>query len=265
MTTAARTYDESSARFYTMDGMPFFEVLKADGTGVRNPDIRDARKLGLLPSVTSILKTLDKPELNSWKTEQAILAVLSSPRKEGESLDDFVHRVLHVEKVQDQEARKARELGSDIHDAIQKAITGQPYPAHLLEYVAPVVAWQRSVGNVVWTEKVLVGDGYAGKADALLENETLNLLVLPDFKSTSKLPKKSYPEHRLQTAAYAATLGNTNGRRVITANVYISTKEPGQYVVHTQDDWADTFVNGFEPLLQLWQWMNGMIPAEVKE
>lgn len=254
MSTAARITNGKSARFYLRDGTPFFEVPYKDPTkGSRPATLADARKVGALPSVTSLLRLLDKPELNAWIQEQACLAVLTTPRKDGEGLDDFVHRVLHVERVQDEQAAKARQLGSDIHEALQLALTDQPWPQKLAAYVRPVLKWRMEVGKVVWTEKVLVGDGYAGRADALLDNESLNVLSLVDFKSCAKLPKESWPEHKIQTAAYAATL---TGKRVLTTNVYISTANPGQFAVYSQSDWAETYVNVFEHLVKLWKGLN---------
>lgn len=260
MSTNARIRTVDSCHWYTMKGEPCFEIPKADGSGMKSPNITDARKLRLLPSVTNVLRILNRPELESWKTEQAVLAVLSSPRRDGEELDSFVHRILQEERVQDQEAAKARELGSRIHDAIELGLSRKDWDHDLDPYVVPVMKWQLGVGTVCWSEKILVGDGYAGRADALLENETLNVMSLVDFKTTGKLPKESYLEHRLQTAAYAATLGNTNHRRVITTNVYISTKEPGRLEVYSQDDWGETYVNGFEMLLHYWQWANRCYP-----
>lgn len=257
MTTTARTFTEGSSHWYYTDGRPCYELPKADGKGMKSPTLADARKLGLVPSVTTILQTLAKPALQSWLIEQAVLAVLTSPRQPGEPDDAFVKRILQVERVQDQEAAKARDVGTQIHDAIEKAFSGQEWDKSLDAFVAPVLAWQQATGQVVWTEKILVGNGYAGRADALLQGKGM---MLVDFKTTSKLPEKdSWLEHKLQTAAYASSIGQTDGP-VITGNVYISTKEPGQFRVFTQDDWTTTYQKGFLPLLQFWQWSNRYTP-----
>lgn len=257
MTTAARVFTEGNAHWYYPNGEPCYELPKKDG-GVKSPTLADAKKLGLKPGVTKIIGLLDKPALNDWKVEQACLAILTSTQKPEEALDAFVHRVLHEERVQDEEAKKARDVGTQIHDAIDKAINGEPYDTSLEAFVKPVLDWRTATGRVVWTEKHLIGDGYGGRGDVLLENETLNYLLLVDFKTTSKLPEKaSWLEHRLQTAAYAATVGNTGDRRIITGNVYISTKKPGDIAVFTQDDWQQTYACGFLPLLEFWQWSTG--------
>lgn len=77
---------ESASHWYFPDGSPLHEVERADGKGTRPTNLRDARKLGLYPSVTNILSVLAKPGLNAWKQEQAILAALTLPRRSGESL-----------------------------------------------------------------------------------------------------------------------------------------------------------------------------------
>ena len=70
------------------DGVPLHTVLSAKGEP-RPTTLRDARKLGLLPSVTNILSILSKPELTSWLQEQAVMAALTLPRIAGETEDAF--------------------------------------------------------------------------------------------------------------------------------------------------------------------------------
>ena len=80
---------ESASHWYFPDGTPIHEVPRADGKGTRPTSLRDARKLGLFPSVTNVLGVIAKPALDAWKQEQAILAALTLPRNEGEPLDEF--------------------------------------------------------------------------------------------------------------------------------------------------------------------------------
>lgn len=263
MTTVARTYTEASSHWYTPEGQAFYEITKKDGSGMRAPTIADARKLGLLPSVTKIIGILDKPELNNWKLEQGILAVLSTPKKEGESLDAFVHRVLHEEKVHEEEAKRAREVGSQVHEAIDNALSGREWDHGLSHYVEPVIEWvENTGGKIIWTEKILVASNYAGKADLFLNLPKLKTRYLTDFKTCSRLPDKdSYIEHRLQTAAYAATIPDHES--ILTANIYICTKGKPEIKVFVQDDWKYTHVYGFLPLLQYWQFANKYSPPIV--
>lgn len=58
---------ESASHWYFPDGTPLHEVPRADGKGQRPTSLRDARKLGLFPSVTNVLSILAKPGLDAWK------------------------------------------------------------------------------------------------------------------------------------------------------------------------------------------------------
>ena len=51
-----------SGHWYDRDGRPAYEQATKAG-GVRATDLRDARKLGLLPSVTTVLSVVDKAAL----------------------------------------------------------------------------------------------------------------------------------------------------------------------------------------------------------
>lgn len=265
MNTIARPTIDARAHWYYPDGKPCFEVI-AKGTGKSRPTtLRDARELGLLPSVTTLLKLLRKPELESWIVEQACLSVLTTPRGEGEELDAFVKRVLHEERHQDQERDAAADLGARIHRLLAGGqLTNEnqdlwPYCGPVLDYL--------SNRKVVASEQIVVGKGYAGTVDLMTVHQEYNSVVekdlrlegyldLWDFKSTKKLPDKSYPEHRLQLAAYAQAIeaGEQEYSVCDTYNVYISTTKPGQFKVYKNPRWSFDFDNGFSPLLEYWTW-----------
>lgn len=282
MTTAARPTIDRACHWYSRTGEPVFEVPCKSRPGETRPaDLRDARKLGLLPSVTTLLKLLHKPDLQSWIVEQACLAVLTSPRSDGEELDAFVRRVLQDEKHQDQERDAAADLGKRIHAALAHMLTGLvdespgtkvlTWNEHetVAEYIRPVLAFLLD-RKVIACEQVVVGRGYAGTVDLetarqeqvkALEGMTIrlcdNYVDLWDFKSCKRIPDKSYPEHRLQLAAYAEAIEQgASGTCVCdTYNVYISTTEPGQFKVIRNPNWVRDFADGFSPILQYWQWL----------
>lgn len=249
-----------SSHWYYPSGEPCYELSKKSGNGTKQPTLADARELGLIPGVTTILKILHKPALQDWLIAQAVKAVMDTPRLEGESNDAFVERVLVKDRVQDKEAATAADLGTEIHAAIEDAIQGKRYPKKLAPYVVPVMDRLAQMGQVVKSEFIVVGNGYAGRADALLDNGSI--LCLPDFKTTRTMPKKqSWTEHRLQTAFYAATLGNVADRHIITGNIYISTVNPGEVTVCLQEEWQVTYEKGCKPLLDLWQYVNNYKPV----
>ena len=250
---------KSGGHYYTITGESFHFIEKKDGSGLRPTTLADARKLNLLPSVTTIDKILDKPQLTAWKIDNALTAAITTPRLPNETDDDFKARVLAVDVESISDA--AKQLGTDVHDAIEKALTAQPYNEALTPYVKPVVETVAQFGAVVWAEKTVVGEGYAGRGDLLMEND--EWLTFLDFKTTGAktLPKKSYDEHKRQLAAYAATLGNTGNKRIRTANIYISTTRPGEVSVCINDEWQEDFAT-FKMIVALWQRLNNFTPKQ---
>lgn len=91
-----KLFNPDNAHWYKRDGEPLHSVLSGRGEP-RPTTLRDARKLGLLPSVTNILGVINKPELVEWKMTQAVLAALTLPRLEGEGEDAFARRVVDDE------------------------------------------------------------------------------------------------------------------------------------------------------------------------
>jgi len=115
-----KTYLKESGHWYTRNGEPMYTVQGAKGQQ-RNTTLRDARKLDLIPSVTTILNVAAKPGLEAWKQQQILLAALTLPKHEGESIDAYAERVIQDSK---QQAQDARDLGTDIHAKVQNAFEG---------------------------------------------------------------------------------------------------------------------------------------------
>lgn len=266
--TAARPTIERNGHWYDTNGVPCFRVPRANGVGDRATTLADARKLNLLPSTTNILRILEKPALTAWKIEQAALALITSPRNPGEADDAFVQRIIHEEKQQDQESQIARDKGTAIHEAMAKLFTGQECDPELLPWINPAFTAVASYGQVAFTERAVVGQGYAGTAD--LGQNCTHEWRLWDFKTTKNLPKNgAYPEHRLQLASYAEPLARLlaqagDNKPIIVGNVYISTVEPGAFVICEHEDWPATYQWGWAPLVIHWQWANNYIPEQIR-
>lgn len=265
MTTAANVRSPEGGHWYYPDGTPCYEIAKKDGSGMRSTTLADARKLNLLPSVTTILKILHKEGLVNWRIEQSCLAVLTTPRPAEEPLDAFVERVLKTERVQDQEMEAARNLGTDMHNGLEALFAGEQISDELRPWIEP--AYQFLKGFREWkeilTETILVGSGCAGKADFIGTEDAVDWIV--DFKTTKKVPdpkKGSWQEHQLQLSAYANMrwFDIEEARAVHTANLYISTTDCGKFVWIENPPWAPTFDLGFEPILKHWQWANNYRP-----
>ena len=84
---------ERAGHWYTKEGQPCFQVPKKNGQGTKDTTLREARELGLLPSVTGILKVINKPELEAWKQSQLVAAALTLPRQR-EELEEWLRRWL---------------------------------------------------------------------------------------------------------------------------------------------------------------------------
>ncbi len=249
--------------WYTKDGEPRHFTPKANGGGMRNTTLADARKLGLLPGVTEILNVLAKPGLERWKTQQAIMAVVTAPDVPGEGLDAKIERVLYTENQAGEESAKARDRGTELHAALDNLFQGREIPAELEPWVLPAYKHIKSMGGTIKaTEQVLVGDGYAGRCDMILgfmlphEHD-----VVVDFKTAKTLPTKgSWDEHRMQLAAYARAWHKDHGHTLVdTANLYISTVEPGKFAWFDNGDLNEDYF-AFISCVRLWQHFNNYKP-----
>lgn len=250
------------SHYYTKSGEPMHFVPKKDGSGTRPTTIADARKLGLVPSVTTILKVLDRPALLEWKIKQAVYAVTTAPDRPGEGLDAKISRILDDSREQDQEAAQARDLGTRIHDGLEMLFTGSGTPSDdMMPWIAPAYEELASRGKLVAAERVLVGPGYAGRTDLIMDCGPERWVW--DYKSTKTLPTKgAWQDHKLQGAAYANVVYGEIFQdplaKVRTGNVYISTVEKGKFVVCENEDWYSTYREGFRPLLDYWYWSTGL-------
>ncbi len=260
--TTGRTFKTS--HWYTPDGKPAHQQAARDGRGQRPTRIADAVRLGLLPSVTSILSIFDKPGLNNWKVSQAVLAAGNTPRQQDESIEYWSQRVMDTafKQVED-----AADLGSQIHAALEAAMAGDPYDDALRVHVAPVLAWKDKTGiEIVEREKVLVNaaEGYAGCADVLFRWGQRGIGVL-DYKTRKTRPGEQvtpYDGQGMQLAAYAAAhYGEQELPRVLAANIFISTTEPGRMEVCKHED-IPALYEAFKHACALWRHIKGYDPRK---
>lgn len=250
---------ESGHWYDPKTGEPKHFIACSTRPGQRPSTITDARKHGWVPSVTSVLRALARPQLTDWLIRNAVTAAVTTPRQEGEGLDAFVDRVL-ARDAQD-ESTKAKDMGSEIHGAIEEAIAGRLVAPVYKPYVDAALEAMKPLGGVVCSEKVLVHPlGFAGRTDAILQGQNISVL---DFKTSKKLPTKAaYPEALLQVAAYAASLGNTGEQRIQTAVLYISTVEPGKVALFTQQEWTEDW-SVFQSVFRCWCYLNSYQPKAV--
>ena len=154
--------------YYTKSGEPMHYIIGANGKE-RGTTLRDARKLGLLPSVTAIIDVLDKPGLNNWFQNKIMYACLTVPRPEGISDSEFIKI---VRQDASQEAEEAKLRGNVIHNCIEdmwNEKTGEE-----MDYEPDVMAIASSAIADICNycgesdfipEKTVAGDGYGGAID----------------------------------------------------------------------------------------------------
>ena len=264
---------EQSSHWYTKDGKPAYGA-----------NMTQARKDGLLPSVTSILQVIAKPGLDAWKMNELISVAAECPRGCGESVEDWGR---HVHTLSQEKSRVARDNGTLLHDAIEDYIKGKPYyvPGELrlsFDNAREVIDSHLSMQSCS-TEATAINEdyGYGGRVD-FRGFQTDGISTIVDFKTQFVRGKPSvYSTHRYQLAAYAkCRIYNDEGHREFLeldletyytlANIIISTNpdNPGAWwepmgSVPVRKGWSpkawDTYDGawaGFDSALRLWKLEN---------
>jgi hypothetical protein len=244
-----------STHWYTESGIPAYTVKAKDGSD-RPTTLRDARKLNLYPSVTTVIRCAAAPALEKWKRDQVLMAALTLPRLADEPEAAWLRR---VETDSGEQARKAAERGTAIHAAIQGHYEGNPpdeaYWPHVKGCAGKLI---EHFGERQWlVEKSFAHPmGYGGKTDIHCDAYVL------DFKSKEfgpdKLPE-TYDEHAMQLAAYRHGLNVPSARCGI---AYVSVSVPGLvHIVMLSEDELQSGWAMFSALLAYWQAKNGYRPT----
>jgi hypothetical protein len=197
--TITASHSSDAGHWYDSDGNPAYTIIGKNGVE-RNTTLRDARKLSLVPSVTTIIAAANAPALVEWKINQAILSALTATRCEEETEADFVSRIKADAKEQ---AKKAAERGTQIHAYVQDWLEGNeveqgsdayPFCSSANETIFKEVGFQEWI-----CEKSFSTERYGGKADLH------NSLYLIDIKTktwTDKDKLDIWESHLMQLAAY---------------------------------------------------------------
>jgi hypothetical protein len=248
-----------SEHWYTQLGKPCYEVAKKDG-GMRSTTLADARKLGLVPSVTTVLGVLAKPALETWKVEQGILAALTLPRLADEPESVWLRR---VREDSGKQAKDAANEGTRIHDAIERDFKGLVVEERYRPHVAGVRAKLRELFPDVsdWVSEASFCHvlGFGGKVD--LHSPSTGITV--DFKGKdgdfTDGKKLAYDQH-WQLAPYQK--GLCPNKYAACANLFFSRTHPGIVASHVwsvkemQEGWAV-----FQAALQVWKTIKRYDPS----
>jgi hypothetical protein len=241
-----------TGHWYDTAGKPAYEVMAKNGQ-MRGTTLADARKMNLVPSVTTIQKIKAAPALTNWLIEQAILSALTLPRIDGEAERDYIARV----KVDGQAQGKAAAAeGTRIHNAIEAFFACEIVPEEYADHVTGVV---NAIGEHFphvndWVSEASFAHplGYGGKAD--LHSPSTGIVI--DYKGKDLSPDDPpkdlvYGNHREQLAAYQRGL---NLPINVCANLFVSRTHPGHCVMQVSA--VEQLAHGwsvFEALLEVWK------------
>lgn len=247
------------SHWYMPDGTPVHTVIGKDGNP-RPTTLRDARKLGLLPSVTTVMKpTSGSPILTDWIVTQALVSALNHPggvpvikAAPGDtSLSDKDPRVkAFTDWCKDDSRKQVRdkaELGGCIHDALKQSfLDPDEVPAHFLAHVdaARRVLAEQFGDDRVWHPERSFGCVELGVGGCIdLDSDEEPGPLLGDFKCKefdgNKRPKDMvFDEHVMQLGGYrlARTARDPRYANARCFNVFVSTSVPGLVVIHHHTD-----------------------------
>ena len=232
-----------STHWYDADGKPRYTVTGKNGKE-RATTLRDARAMNLYPSVTTIIKVAAAPGLENWKIDQALMAALTLPRIEGESLDDFMER---AKKDAKEQAIKAAERGTAIHADIERGFQGVDSEA----YRAVRAVLDEMFPNEKWVSESSFSCmlGFGGKIDLYSKNG-----IFVDFKTKDDLDPENltvYDEQGMQLSAYAVGMGLGNPVRV---SVFIDREDVSKVAVHVWEaESHEKHCKMFMNLLSYWR------------
>ena len=238
-----------SGHWYKKDGSPAYTTIGK--TGERATTLRDARKLGLLPSTSGIIRQLSSAGLDLWKQQQVLLAALTLPRLPDEPEADWLKRVMQDSRAT---GREAAERGTAIHALIQTWFEGvympekPPYINKILETL------ENAFGKQLWLSERSFGHplGYGGKCDLMAKAG-----FVVDFKTKdTDLDKVDvYFEHEMQLAAYREGLGVPTARCAI---VFVNGTTDQVKLIEIEQDRLQKGWECFEHLLRVYQIKNGL-------
>lgn len=250
MSLIAKEPKVSEDHWYSRDGLPVYTVPTEEGKH-RPTTLRDARKMSLVPSVTTIMKLINKPALTQWMQTQVLLSALTLPKRPDESESQYIDRILEDSKAQ---GRAAADKGTAIHAAIESFYTGavhESYATHVMSATSLIAAYFGEQGWVA--ERSFAHElGFGGKVDLFAPGFVLDVKT-QDFSDPKSV--KVYDEHVIQLAAYRVGLGMPAAR---CANVYVSRTHSDLVVIHEwQPDSIERGWKMFCSLLNFWQLKTG--------
>jgi hypothetical protein len=249
--------------FYTADGESRHTIIGKNGKE-RTTSIADARKLGLFPSVTTVMDVAGKPAVIQWLQNELLLAALNTPFHPHEfEADDWKKLMLRNMRAK---SEKAAARGTDIHNKLEKYFTTGEIDKKDKKYLIPVIEIiNDTFPNSSWIAEARFTNkkyGYSGCIDLHKVANKNDKAIIIDFKTKDKTNLKDfvqYDEHKMQLAAYQAGIASNSECRRFNLFISVNVDTPGlcQLVECTE---YDRYLNMFLSLNTFWQLKNKYDP-----
>ena len=250
-----KSYEAESGHWYETNGTPAYRIIGANGVE-RNTTLRDAKKLNLVPSVTTIISQIDKPGLTKWKNEQLLLSALTLPRFPNESESDWLTRVMQDSR---ETSKQAAERGTNIHGIIESFMEGVYLPQVPLYCFEVEKALQDHFSARAWLPEHSFGnDQFGGKVDLHAKPYVGFNGAVCDVKTTEKdLDKVDVMfEHQMQLAAYRQGLKMPNADCAI---LYVNARQNKVKLIPITPSDLDLGWECFVRLLEFYRIRNKLI------
>jgi hypothetical protein len=260
-------YDEKGRPQHT------YKTKKGD---IKPTTLRQARANGWFPSVTTVLSTIAKPGLESWKIRTALGDAFDNRPFANEDVRTYIGRIMDKAT---QRGEAIMDFGTNIHNAIELALKGggwegsvmhpEGYEYELAEFVNPVAElFADNKWKPVGLETVLVGDGYAGTADCIYMGKDEYGII--DFKTTGDATKSEKdlvrPEYPAQIAMYHVAEHGGIDDKAAGYNIFISRDANIGSVKVVRYD-AERLRKEFEfgmRCVHNWQHLNNYVPRKTQ-
>lgn len=269
--------------FYNADGESRHTIIGKNGKE-RTTSIADARKLGLYPSVTTVMDIQSKPALIEWLQQELLAAAIESPYHPHEYPDVSLWKKQTLTKMR-LKSKTAAERGTEIHGFLDEYFKFGSVPTGSIAVptginLGTMEMFYNYLPNKVFIEPAiqLIDDtfglegwvsersftnkhlGFAGCID--LYQPIKNIII--DFKTKDKeglKGVKQYEDHKIQLAAYQAGLEMPKNTRRFNLFISTNTTTPGQCLL-TECTEFDRFNEMFYHLYRVWCLKNKYDPRQ---
>lgn len=258
--------------WYTHAGEPAHEQPNKSKPGtMRETTLRDARKLNLNPSVTTVTKILDKGDtLLEWQIKQALYSAAVHPNGWPEfDLDEdgalsekdptFLAWAKDCRMDAKRQVNAKAERGSILHDMMMRAhhAYDSVEPQYLAHVDGMMAMLERNFGKRRWiAEKTFAHPlGFGGSVDLQTVDDDEDQIILDykfkDFDESRDAEYFVYDEHRMQLGGYRHGLRKPKARLF---NAFGSITKPGLVLLHSHtEEEAAQGEAMFLLALKLWQ------------